>query len=218
MTQPGERKASHTWPEITAVVFSIVAIVISGYSLLEGRWQHQDERNVEVLDAVYEDWMALAMRDDWRVQHVQEAPDTYYAVRDVARRLTAGMSDTEKAETFLMERAMANLIFTNFEHHLKQWLLAIELDDESRQRVLKEEIDFYAEVLMRNPRLLWYWSPEGGGWIRGADPSTIKWLEERALADPERPLTTRMDPEGILPGFDWRGSGVEQAATTDGAH
>ena len=109
------------------------------------------------------------------------------------------MSDTEKAETFLMERAMANLIFTNFEHHLKQWLLAIELDDESRQRVLKEEIDFYAEVLMRNPRLLWYWSPEGGGWISGADPSTVAWFQERVLADPDRLATLAAAIPDTLP-------------------
>ncbi len=193
----------YRWPEVTAVLFSVTAIAISGYALLEGRWQHQDERNTEVLDAVYEDWVNLAMQNDWRVQHLLEAPDTYYQVRDLARTLTVGFSEAEKARTLLAERAMANLLFTNFEHHLKQWLLAVELGDESRQRVLFEEIEFYAEVQLRNPRLLWYWGIDGGGWVGGADPSSVAWYDEHVLNNPRLPLAESPDPEGILPGFDW---------------
>ncbi len=202
-------QASYQWPEIMAFVFSIVAIVISGYSLLEGRWQHQDERNTEILDSVYEDWIDLANRDDWRVQHLIESPDTYYLVRDVARRLTVNFSEEEKARTFLVERATVNIVFTNFEHLLKQWMLAEELGDESRLGVLREEVDFYAEVYLRNPRLLWYWSESGGGWVNGADPSTIKWFREKVFENPEQPLTVDPDAEGILPGFDWRAGADE---------
>lgn len=198
------RRPSLNWPEITAIIFSTVAIVISGYSLLEDRWQHRDERNVEVLDAVYDDWVTLSMQDDWRVQHVLEAPENYFAVRDLARRLTANATDAEKVEVLLTERATVNLIFTQFEHLLKQWFMAVELDDESRQRVLREEIDFYAEVQLRNPRLLWYWLETGGGWVHGADPSTIEWVRRHVLEDPELPLRVAPDPEGILPGFEWR--------------
>lgn len=198
------QKPSYNWPELAAFFFSIIAIVISGYSLLEGRRQHQDERNSEVLTAVYEDWVSLAMRDDWRVQHLLEAPETYAAVRDLIRKSAAGMSDEENGRTLLAERSMANLIFINFEHLLKQWLLAERLGDESRQGVLHEEVDFYAEVQLRNPRLLWYWSAEGGGWISGADPSTIDWYEKRVLNDPDHPLIQKPDDAGILPGFDWQ--------------
>lgn len=200
---------SYQWPEIMAIIFSVIAMVISGYSLLEGRWQHQDERNTELLDAVYEDWVDTASRDDWRVQHLLESPETYYLVRNVARRLTANFSAEEQAHTFLVERATANVIFTNFEHLLKQWLLAVELEDESRQRVLKEEMDFYAEVYLRNPRLLWFWSKTGGGWIGGADPSTIVWFREKVLENPDFPLMVDPDAEGILPGFDWRTASAE---------
>lgn len=205
-----ERKQAGKWPEITAMVFSIVAIVISGYALLEGRWQHQDERNTEVLDAVYEDWMVLSQVRDWRVQHLVEAPDTYEAVRDVARILAADMSLKEKAETFLIERSMVNTILTNFEHLLKQWQLAKEQEDISRLTALREEVNFYAEVYLRNPRLLWYWREDGGGWIHGADPSTVDWYRENVLRNPKHPLTTAPDAEGILPGFNWREAGREQ--------
>jgi len=200
----GFASRGYNWPEITAVIFSLLAIAISGFSLLEGRWQHRDERNTEILDAVYEDWETLALRDDWRVQHLGESPKTYYAVRDLARISTAGFTDKEKAEALLVERATANLIFTNFEHHLKQWMLAVEEEDDSRQEVLKEEIDFYAQVQLRNPRMLWYWSEQGGGWINSADPSTVVWYRQRVLEDPDHPLDTELDAEGILPGFEWR--------------
>jgi hypothetical protein len=165
------RRPEYNWPEITAVIFSVIAIAISGYSMLEGRWQHRDERNVEVMDAVYEDWVTLALQDDWRVQHLLEAPDTYHVYRDLARLNTKEFDAGQMAETLLVERATANLLFTQFEHLLKQWQIAIELQDDSRQRVLKEEIEFYAEVQLRNPRLLWLWSEDGGGWVHGADPS-----------------------------------------------
>jgi hypothetical protein len=200
---------AYQWPEIVAVLFSIVAMVISGYSLLEGRWQHQDERNTEVLDAVYEDWVDVAKRDDWRVQHLLETPETYYPVRDLARRLTADFDEGEKVRAFLVERAMVNVVFTNFEHLLKQWMLAVDLEDESRQRVLKEEMDFYAEVYLRNPRLLWYWSEAGGGWVNGADPSSIVWFREMVLENPDFPLSIEPDADGILPGFDWRAAAAE---------
>lgn len=200
---------SYQWPEILAIIFSTIAIVLSGYSLFADRWQHQDERNTEVLDAVYENWQTLAMQNDWRVQHLQESPDTYYQVRDLARRLTKDFSQEEKIRTFLVERAAVNLVFTNFEHLLKQWMLAVELGDESRQRVLAEEVNFYAEVYLRNPRLLWYWKKDGGGWIGGADPSSVIWVREQVLENPDLPLTVEDDAEGILPGFDWRAVSVD---------
>lgn len=102
------QQSSYLWPEIMARIFSVVAIVISGFSMPEGRWQHQDGRNTEVLGAVYEDWVELANRDDWRVQHLLEAPEMYYLVRDLARRLTAIFNDEEKVCTFLVERATTN--------------------------------------------------------------------------------------------------------------
>ena len=202
-SEPGQQ-LSYQWPEILAIIFSTIAIVLSGYSLFEDRWQHQDERNTEVLDAVYQNWETLAMQDDWRTVHLQEAPETYYQVRDLARHLTKDFGTEEKIHAFLVERATVNLIFTNFEHLLKQWFLAVELGDESRQGVLTEEMDFYADVYLRNPRLLWYWLAEGGGWVAGADPSTVIWFREKVLENPELPLTTQPDAEGILPGFDWR--------------
>ena len=83
-------------------------------------------------------------------------------------------------------------------------MLAVELEDESRQRVVREEINFYAEVYLRNPRLLWYWIEEGGGWVNGADPSSIAWFRESVLQNPDLPLTIEPDAEGVLPGFEWQ--------------
>ena len=68
--------------------------------------------------------------------------------------------------------------------------------------MLREEVEFYAQVQLRNPRLLWFWSDDGGRWIHQADPSTVVFFEDRVLHDPQHPLTVRPDSEGILPGFD----------------
>lgn len=100
------RRGSFNWPEISAIILSLAAILVSGIALFEGRQEHQDERNTEILDAVYDDWMNLAMQTDWRVQHVLEAPDTYYEYRDLARNLTVDMTPREKAQAFLMEHSI----------------------------------------------------------------------------------------------------------------
>ena len=157
-----------------------------------------------MLDAIYNDWETLGLQDDWRVQHLMEAPDSYLPVRNLARRITADLDETEKARVFLAERATANLIFINVEHILKQWFLAQRLNDVSRLGILSEEVEFYSEVYLRNPRLLWLWSADGGNWVSGADPSSIEWYRENVLENPSHPLETEPDPEGILPGFDWQ--------------
>lgn len=205
MSDPRPPHPSPRWPELLAVVLSLSALAVSGYALVQGRKQHSDERSTEVLDDVYDDWemLATAMSLEWEVRHLEEAPSSYYAVRDLARTLTKDLSPEEKTRVLLKERAHVNLILTTFEHQLKQWMLADRVGDDARRRTLDEEIEFWARVMLRNPRLLWYWSEDGGGWVGGADPSTIEFYDRRVLNDPEAPLEEVPDPEGILPGFSW---------------
>ena len=191
--------------EILAIFFSLVAIVISGYSLHIGKKQHEDLSAAETLDRLYSELNDIvgSSIDAWEVRHLDETPQTYYQTRDLIRTLTKDLSDEEKTKILLKERATANLIFISFEHHLKQWNLAKHSKDNTRLLMMQEEMDYYANLYLRNPRLLWYWSEEGGDWKSSSDPSTIEFYENQVLNNPEKPLNDQPDKEGILPNFSW---------------
>lgn len=194
--------SSRSWPEILAIVFSMLAIVISAYSLVAARQQHEDERSSEILDALFEDWdnLAAALAADWEVSHLGEPPETYYAARDLLRESLAGLSNREKLRVIAVERVYAQRIFAMFEHSQKQWQLAVKAGDAARLELMNTEMDFWTRVQLRNPRMLWYWSEDGGGMIWMADAPTIPFYNARVLDDPDFPLTVEPDPEGVVPG------------------
>jgi len=193
---------SRSWPEIFALVFSILAIVISAYSLVAARQQHEDERSSEMLDALFEDWdnLSAALAEDWEVSYLGEPPETYYQARDLLRRSLAGLSREEKLRVLAMERVYALRIFAMFEHSQKQWQLAVKAGDSTRLDLMNTEMDFWTRVQLRNPRLLWYWSENGGGGLWAADEPTIPFYNARVLNDPDYPLSYEPDPEGVVPG------------------
>lgn len=195
-------KSQPSWPEIFAIVFSLLAIVISAYSLVSASRQHEDERSSEIMDALFEDWdnLSAALAVDWEVSHLGEPPETYYATRDVLRESLAGLSASEQYRVLAVERVYAQRIFAMFEHSQKQWQLAVKAGDESRLELMNTEMDFWTRVQLRNPRLLWYWSADGGGMIWVADEPTIPFYNARVLDDSDFPLSVVPDAEGVVPG------------------
>jgi hypothetical protein len=179
-----------------------LAIVISAYALLAGQRQHEDERSSEILDAIFEDWdnLSVAFTENWEVKHLEEPSATYYQVRDQLQRALAGRSQEERLRVLMLERAMASRLITMFEHAQKQWVLATEAGDGRRLEMLEIEMDFWTQNMLRNPRMLWYWSEAGGVLLHMADPPTVPFYNARVLNDPAHPLTERPDPIGVVPG------------------
>ena len=192
--------AKGQWPEIVAIVFSILAVGISGYALFAGQRQHQDQSAAEVLERTYGEWfdMQIASADTWSVRHLDETPENYEQTRNQIRILTRDLPEKERIKVLLRERASANLLFISFEHLFKQWRLAQDINDPIRLQVLDEEIAFWTDVQLRNPRMLWLWSADGGGWVHGADPSTVAFYNARVLNNPDMPLQQVPDPDGIF--------------------
>jgi len=199
---PETSSSSSRWPEVIAVSLSIIALLVSGYSLLAAQRQHQDERATELLDQIYEDWDQMAAPDRWEVTHLNEVPATYEHVRDVLRAYAASLPLQEQRRIYLLERTTAIRIFTAFELTLNQWRRAVRIGDADREDMLNQEIDFYVGTFLRNPRLLWFWAQDGGGLELQADPPTVEFYHRRVLEDPAHPLLIGPDAEGILPGFD----------------
>lgn len=207
------RPSSSRWPETIAVLLSITALAVSGYALVAAQRQHQDERATELLDQIYEDWDQMAAPDRWEVSHLQEVPETYEHVRDVLRSYATALPLQEQRRVYLLERTTAIRIFTAFELTLNQWRRAVAIGDTDRKAMLDQEIEYYVNDFLRNPRLLWFWSNEGGGLEQQADPPTVEFYHRRVLNNPDRPLTNEPDADGILPGFD----GIHPAIREAGA-
>jgi len=200
--QPEKRRRDSPWPETIAVALSILAVLISGYAVIEGRQQFSEQRDSELINAIYEDWDLLSDPAYWEVSHLVEAPATYERQRAVLRAYTAGLPNQDKRHVYLQERAFAGRILTMWENHLNQWRIAAKSNDEMRMRLLQTELDFYVQEQLRNPRLLWLFLPEGGNLMQWLDPANVVYYREHVLNDPERPLREKPDAEGILPGFD----------------
>lgn len=204
-----ESRKTRSWlAESVAVVLSVVALLVSAYSLVAARQQHRDERATELIDQIYDDWDQMSAPDRWEVSHLAEVPATYEAVRDVLRAYATALPIQEKRRLLLLERTTAIRILVAFELALNQWRRAIAIGDLEREEVLDQEIDFYTEVFLRNPRLLWLWAEDGGGLVHQMDPPTVEFYDQRVLRDPDHPLTIEPDPDGILPAFDGLDGGV----------
>jgi hypothetical protein len=203
---------SSRWPEAIAVVMSVTALIVSGYALIAAQRQHQDERATELLDQIYEDWDQMSAPELWEMSHLIEVPQTYERTRDILRAYAAELPIQEQRRLYLLERSTAGRIINAFELTLNQRRRAVLIGDDDRREMLDQEVDFYAGTYLRNPRLLWLWSEDGGRLGRWADPPTIDFYERRVLNDPMRPLEVEPDAEGILPAFD----GIRRRASSSG--
>lgn len=193
---------SSRWPESIAVILSIVALLVSGYALVAAKQRHQDERTTELLDQMYKDYDRLALVDRWEVSHLAEAPETYEQTRDVLRAHAVSPPAEEQLRLYMLERTTAIQIFTAFELRLKQWwAAAIVVGDLGRKSLLDEEMDFYADIYLRNPRLLWFWSDKGGRIVQTMDPPAVEFYNGPVLGNTDLLVTQTPDPDGILPDF-----------------
>jgi len=197
--EPNHQTLTSRWPEAIAVTLSLVALVVSGIALFSEQEQHQDERLAEALDQIYEDWDELALVDHWEVLHLAEVPETYDRVVSVLREYAASLPRAEQLRVFLLERAVSVKVLVAFEHNLKQLRNAQASGNERRRALLEEEVDFYVDSYLRNPRLLWFFAEDGGGLVLTLDPPSIEFYKDRVLDNPALPLTVEPDPIGILP-------------------
>ncbi len=200
MTKSAENmQGSSRWPELIAVVLSITALLVSGYALVVGQQQHRDERTTELLHQIYEDWDLMSSPEFWEVSHLNEVPQTYEPIRDILRSYASELPIQEQRRLYLLERAAAIRIFNAFELTLNQWGRAMAVGDGGRISMLDQEVDYYTQVFLRNPRLLWLWSEEGGHLSMAYDPPTVEIYRSRVLEDENHPLLVEPDAEGILP-------------------
>ena len=127
--------------------------------------------------------------------HLVVMPDRYEVVERLVSRSAAGSTDAERAALLIRERFIANYIFTLFEYALYQRSRASWFSPEKRA-FSEEVLNYFTSRVLRNPRLLWYWSSQGGGLSTYYEISTRQYYDDRVLHNSADPLQQRPDPLG----------------------
>jgi hypothetical protein len=146
------------------MVVAIIAVVISILTLYHAKLSHKDELRTLIVEKQYSafDELAQTRLQNWELAHVFELSENYDKVITTLKSALNVLSEEKKAELILRERAIAMYIFQTYENSYYQWKNAIKAGDKERKNFLDEVLGYYAERLLRNPRLLYYWDKNGG--------------------------------------------------------
>lgn len=183
---------------IVTIVISLLALGISGLSYSQSLSSHKDISGAETIGRQYGFYYEFSRMEveNWQIGHIFALPDWY---NESVRQISSSLKSTEptkRAELLLKERAIARFILTNYEEIFYQWKHAKSVGDTQRAGFLEEVLNYFTGRLLRNPRLLYYWSEDGGKLAADFEPETRKHYEEHVLRNYNLPLTQKPDPLG----------------------
>jgi hypothetical protein len=187
--------------EFYAVVLSLGAFAMSAYSVIVVLKQHEDERTAELTHTLYERIQgSYALKLEHPVLgHIFEMPEDYERTRDRLRLVTKDMNEAERITLFESEKSIAVMHYIMFEELYYNLSLAMQSNERTRQHVIEEMIGYYTYGLLRNPRVLWLSSAEGGNIAAHLNPDSYNYYRENVLENSEAPLTHEPDPYGLFP-------------------
>jgi hypothetical protein len=109
------------------------------------------------------------------------SPDSYDMVSHQVKLAATGLSDADKAKMRLKERAFADYIFSTFEYPLYQLERSNAFFDAPKAHFMQEVVDYFTGRLLRNPRLLYFWSSTGGNLSREYETWTNNYYNQHVL-------------------------------------
>jgi len=163
--------------EIAAIIISCIALFLSIGVFVRVPAQHSDVLTSSMIRETYSEFLDfMDRRAQYPLQsHLFALPDTYSIVK---AQVIQAMDANDISTPLLQERAVAQRQFIMFEHAFYQWTQARNRGDATRAQFLKEVLDYFTGRLLRNPRLVWYWSPEGGNLGSHCESSTIDYYNK----------------------------------------
>ena len=187
--------------EFYAIVLSIGAFAMSAYSVLIVVRQHEDERTAEFTQTLYERVQEnnVLKLEHWELGHIFEMPEDYEKTRDRLRLAVKDRSEAERIQLIESEKSIAAIHYITFEELFYNLSLAIQSGDRTRQQIVEETIGYYTNGVLRNPRVLWLSSPDGGNIASHLNPDSYAYYRENVLENREFPLTDEPDPYGLFP-------------------
>jgi len=181
-----------------ATVISSIALIVSVFSAYENQSARRDVSGTEMIQrqfGILYDFSRLEI-ENWQMSHMFAQPEWY---EDVSRSVAASVSpldSAKQAELLIKERAIARIIFTHFEESLYQSKQAKNAGDTERANFEQLALDYYTENLLRNPRLLYMWSKNGGKLDADFEQDTRKYYEDHVLHNTSLPLLQSPDLAG----------------------
>ena len=193
-TRPSKKVSKFT----PSLVISLLAIVVSVTSMSLTWFVARDTAKATAIKEAYGAFfeMLKVQQANWQQGHLFALPDRYQIVKQQVAAATAGASPALRAELLLKERAVADYIFTIYEENLYLKRHAKDVGDTQRLRFLTEVEAYLTGKVLRNPRLLWYWSKAGGGLSESYEEETKAHYDATVLSNPAAPLAEQPDTAG----------------------
>jgi hypothetical protein len=173
--------------DISALLISLTALGLSLVSFIREPERQSDQLTSEMIRNAYSDFIAMV---DLRTQHplqshLFEVPGGYGDTRNKVVAATSELRSkpAELARLSLEERAVADRLFTMFEQAFYQWKQARDRGDTPRAKFLDEVLAYFTGRLLKNPRLLWFWSSSGGNLSVHYEDETIRYFDEKVKPD-----------------------------------
>jgi hypothetical protein len=162
--------------------------------------QHEDERTAELVQTLYAKVQETLTHklDHWSLSHVLEMPDTYVEVRDRIRIAVSDMSEAERAALLETEKTLAAMQLVQFEETYYHYELAARAGNETRKEIVGEILAYYTMGVLRNPRILWLSSPEGGNLVSHLNATSLAYYKATVLNNQEQPLSYPPDDVGVF--------------------
>jgi hypothetical protein len=149
---------------IVDVLLPLVAVVLSLVALFISQAAQDDVARVEAVKTqygMYDDLARLQLDNPLMTHLFANKPSAYKSQIVPIKNGTSSAASADRARLMLQERAVAHYIFTDYEETYFLFQQAAG-GEERRRSLLQDNLDYFNNLLCGNPRLLWYWSQEGG--------------------------------------------------------
>ena len=192
-------------------ILALIAIMISGLSIWFTLRTYTESSASQTIWSQYEHFANIVQAnvDHSQLGHLFTVAKCYETILQQVMVSIQDFSPQEKLRLQLQERAMADYLFNEFEQSFYQINRARALFDTRSRKFYGEVLDYFTHSLLRNPRLLYYWSQEGGQLCCNYEPSTIAYYEANVLNDHSFPLEFEPDPIGPFTGLESNSSLIQ---------
>lgn len=176
------------------VLLPVVAFVLSLVALYISQEAQDDVARVETVKTeygMYDDLAKLQLDNPLMAHLLANTPAAY---RSENALIASGMLSTASADRLrlmLQERAVAHYIFTDYEETYFLWRQAAG-GEQQRHALLEDNLDYFNTLLCGNPRLLWYWSDNGGDLGQQFSQQLLAYYREHVARD----CPTNADSQG----------------------
>lgn len=164
-------------------LLALGVLSVSAISLLISNRLYTDQSKQAVVEKQYDAFKALGkIRLEYpELSHLFELEGDYYKMLELVKLACLDMSKAELSKLKLQEHSVSMFIFSAFEHTLYQKQTALDHKQDYRVKFLIEVLEYLTQRLLRNPRLLYMWSENGGNLKKYFESKTISYYETKVL-------------------------------------